>query len=64
MQDHSVKVIQHAITGDMFIPVTPEMQKQIGIALGYKLEVTETLLEVEENGEWKMVPGIILWRKG
>ncbi len=63
MQGHSVKVIQHAITGDMFIPVTQEMQKQIGIALGYKLEVTSTVMEVVEGGEYKTVEAIIIWRR-
>ena len=63
MQDHSVKVIQHAITGDMFIPVTQEMQKQIGIALGYKLEVTSTVMEVEEDGKYRDVQAIIIWRR-
>jgi len=63
MQDHTVKVIQHAITGDMFIPVTQEMQKQIGIALGYKLEVTSTVMEVEENGKYRDVQAIIIWRR-
>lgn len=54
-----VKVVQHSITGGLFIEVTPQMREIIPIGLGTRLKVSKT--QIDSASGWK--EGIIIERE-
>ncbi len=54
-----VKVVQHSITGGLFIEVTPQMRGIIPIGLGTRLKFSKT--QIDTPSGWK--EGIIIERE-
>jgi hypothetical protein len=55
----NVKVVQHSITGGLFIEVTPQMREIIPIGLGTRLRLSRTKIDTDTG--WK--EGIIIERE-